>query len=141
MTSQSRAAVGAEAADVSYAGHAMTDREVDAVASHGALFVADSLSQIQRYGHARPGADIAVRINCAIAAGFHPHVQAGGVDSKFGIHPPQLPEALALAERYHLSVIGLHTHLGSDLLDHRAHLEALDRLLELERGTVRTSIR
>jgi diaminopimelate decarboxylase len=125
-----KAGCGPEA--VSYLGVSVSDADLDAVVTAGAFFTADSLSQLERYAdRCPPGTEIGLRINCDVAAGFHAHVQAGAWDAKFGLHPAQLPAALHRAAERGLRVTGLHSHVGSDILDPQPHLELLRRLLEL----------
>ena len=50
---------------------------------------------------------------------------------KFGVHPEQLDDAVALAQRRGLAVRGLHTHLGSDIYSLQPFLQALEVLLSL----------
>lgn len=126
-------AAGIQPARVSYAGHSMADRELDVVAEEGVFFIADSLSQLDRYGQRRPLAAVGLRVNVGVSAGFHPHVAAGAHTSKFGIHPSQLSEAKAIAATHGLRITCLHTHIGSELLDDGPHLAALHILLDLSR--------
>jgi diaminopimelate decarboxylase len=127
------AAAGHPPNEVSYVGFGTNDAELDTVAASGAFFTADSLSEIERYGQRRPGASIGLRINSGVAVGFHAHVQASARTAKFGLHPPQLADALRLTERYDLTVTGLHGHIGSDILDPEPHLDLLSLLVELSR--------
>jgi diaminopimelate decarboxylase len=71
---------------------------------------------------------IGLRVNPAIAAGFHAHVMAGAADGKFGIALDDVLAAAGEARRLGLDVQGLHAHLGSDVLDAQPH-EQLVRLL------------
>jgi diaminopimelate decarboxylase len=124
---------GVPADRVSYVGCSASDADLRAVRDAGVFFTADSLSQLERFGalHAPAGAEIGLRVNVDVAAGFHGHVQAGAWDAKFGLATRQLREALRVAAGHRLRVVGLHSHVGSDILDPQAHLTLLDRLLEL----------
>lgn len=123
------AVAGYEDAEIGYVGFSMTDAEIERVARSGALFIADSLSQVRRIGEGSPGRTIGLRVNCDVRAGFHPHVQAGDRRSKFGVQPHQVPEVLALAAGYGLRIAAVHSHIGSDILDVSPHLELLEKLL------------
>lgn len=122
---------GFEPGDIVYASSAMSTDELQRVAEAGVLFSADSLSQVERYGRIAAGAAISLRINPAIRAGFHEATEAGARDSKFGIHPECLAEAIELCRRRGLSVVALHGHVGSGLLDDVPHVALLDTLLRL----------
>ena len=116
--------------DISYTGFGLTERELRAASSAGAL-VLDSLEDINLaidLGVARP---IGLRINPEIAAGFHVHVQAGAPEAKFGLGVEEVDEALSMARAGGLAVDGLHCHVGSDVLDVAVHTSALDVLAEL----------
>jgi diaminopimelate decarboxylase len=124
---------GALGTDVGYVGVGVSDADLDAVVASGAFFVADSLAQVDRYADRCDGrgTEIGLRVNCDVAAGFHAHVQAGAWDAKFGLQPPQLADALVRAAARGLRVVGLHSHIGSDILTPEPHLTLLSRLLEL----------
>ncbi len=125
------AAAGFSGPEISYAGHGMSHEEIAGVVRSGSFFVADSLSQVERIGMQDPGRAIALRVNCGVGAGFHPDVQAGSAGSKFGLPLDQLDEALTLAAGANLRVVGLHTHVGSDVLEPEPHIDALTALVEL----------
>lgn len=124
-------AAGFSSDQVSYACCSATDNELRAIHDWGALFIANSLSQLARYAHIGSSRPIGLRVNCGVEAGFHPHVRSGGPESKFGLHLHQVPEAIEVAGRLGLCVAGLHTHLGSDIMECRPHLSALEQLVEL----------
>lgn len=122
---------GANMREVSYLGVGCSDSDLDAVVEAGAFFIADSIDQIQRYGQREDArSDIGIRVNCNVADGFHGHSLAGAWDTKFGVHLPDLPAALDVAARNGFEVVGLHTHLGSEVLRPDAYLQTLQVLLE-----------
>ncbi len=121
--------------DVGFVGVSLSADDVTAAAEAGCTFTADSIEQLRRYA-AYPGrrrSDVGLRLNPDVAAGFHPHVQAGAWVSKFGLHPQQLRDALDEAAGLGLTVTGVHAHIGSDILEAAPHLQVLCRLLELTR--------
>jgi len=91
----------------------------------------DSLSQFERYARLGGKGKVGVRLNSGVEAGYHPHFTSGGSTDKFGIHPGQLQEALELAQAYGLSIVGLHSNLGSDILEVEPFVDALQVVLEL----------
>lgn len=107
----------------------LSAKELEAVARHGAFFIADSLSQVERYGCLAPGRSIGIRVHTHIEAGFHPHVRTGGSGGKFGLLPGEIKEAIALAHSRDLEVTCLHTHIGSDILEPSGLIDALERLI------------
>jgi diaminopimelate decarboxylase len=113
--------------------------ELRFVIDSGVVVNLDSLGQLRHYGdwysapHQRgcsPGAAVSIRINGGIGAGYHPHVITGGPDSKFGIDVSQLDEAKALAEKVHLRNVGVHQHIGSNVLDAALLVEAMKTALD-----------
>lgn len=90
----------------------------------------DSLGQIEKYGQLNPGGKISIRINQGIGAGHHSHVITGGPKSKFGIHFSQIEEAKQLATKFNLTIIGIHQHIGSNILDTEIFMQAFAALLD-----------
>ncbi len=98
-----------------------------AVHDYGAMINIDSLTQLERYGTMYPGTECSVRINPEVGAGGHEHVVTGGPNVKFGIMHDLLPRVLEIAKRHDLKVVGAHMHVGSNILDHRPFVEAMDK--------------
>ncbi|OGG38819.1 diaminopimelate decarboxylase [Candidatus Jorgensenbacteria bacterium GWA1_49_17] len=90
----------------------------------------DSLTQVEMFGRNFPGRDISVRLNQGIGAGHHAHVITGGSDSKFGIDISHLSELRELAKKYGLRVIGLHQHIGSNILEIPIFIKAMEKLCD-----------
>lgn len=136
-------AAGYAGSEVTYTGYSMSDRELQEVARFGCCFVADSLSQVERMARMGSVDEVALRVNFGIARGFHPHVQFGARDSKFGIHDAYLADAVRRTRAYGLTVVGVHSHAGSDLLDPQDHMDLLGALVSvvLETPELRDSIR
>jgi diaminopimelate decarboxylase len=72
-----------------------------------------SLSQIERIGASRPKARIGLRINPGLGSGDHMKKNVGGPMSSFGIWHTLMGKAKAIVSRYSLTVIKIHTHIGS----------------------------
>lgn len=104
--------------------------EMAFVISKGILMNLDSLTQIKRYGELNPGGKISLRINQGIGAGGHAHIITGGPESKFGIDITQIVQAKKLAAKYNLQIIGIHQHIGSNILDEKIFLKAVTTLLK-----------
>ncbi len=77
-------------------------------------------------------ADIALRVNPDVDAKTHPYISTGLKQNKFGVD-------LVTAERLYreaaqmggLRIVGIASHIGSQLLDVSPYLDALDRVLAL----------
>lgn len=112
-----------------YTGYAVSDKELGFILEHNLSLNVDSLSQLTRYAKLGGRGKIGIRINTGVRAGFHIHVTSATPTSKFGLHLTQLDEAKSLAAAHGLTIAGLHTHLGSDILQDEPFLKALDVLL------------
>ena len=118
--------------DMSFTGSGLGDSEIAYIAARpGIGFVADSISQIERFTAICPGRPFALRVNPGIDAGFHPAVRAGTSESRFGLAPTDIPRAIRLARASKASIAGLHGHLGSDIFHAAPFIQLADTLLEL----------
>lgn len=125
------AAAGLRGDDISLATVSLDAETIAAAVDLDAFAVVDSLTQIERWAVSGGRRDIGVRVAAGITAGFHPLVQAGAPGAKFGVAIDDVPEAVRRASGAGLRVVGLHGHLGSDLMDAAPHLALLDLLLDL----------
>jgi diaminopimelate decarboxylase len=115
-------------ADVSYTGFGATDAEFQLAAQGAGAIVVDSIGELERLAELGTVYQVGLRVNPGITAGFHPHVTAGDTGAKFGIPRQEALAAAELCPALGLELVGLHAHLGSDILDPRSHV-ALLRLL------------
>ncbi|MEW5766432.1 MAG: diaminopimelate decarboxylase [bacterium] len=77
-------------------------------------------------------ARIALRVNPDIDPGTHPYIATGLAESKFGVHIIQAGEVYQLAsELNHIEIIGIHTHIGSQITESAPFVEALKKLTDL----------
>ena len=88
-----------------------------------------SLASLEKYGERYPHTKVSVRINPGIGAGHHAHCITGGPDSKFGIYHDQIDSVLALANKYSLSLNGVHSHIGTGIFSAEPMLEAMEMIL------------
>ncbi len=66
---------------------------------------------------------IMVRVDPGRGHGHHRHVRTAGAQSKFGVVPEALPRVAHLAKRAGATVVGLHAHVGSGILQRETWLE------------------
>jgi diaminopimelate decarboxylase len=83
--------------------------------------VIDSLHELERLEHVAAEAgrrqEVLVRITPGVAGDTHHAISTGQADSKFGFGPDAAPEAIArIAAAPDLELVGLHFHIGSQLL-------------------------
>ncbi|MCK5628031.1 diaminopimelate decarboxylase [Candidatus Bathyarchaeota archaeon] len=93
----------------------------------------DSFSQLDRLLRLGVPNLLSVRINPEIGAGYHSHVITAGKDSKFGIWAKDAPRVYETAKKAGVSRFGIHMHVGSGILNVKAFVLALDRLLEISK--------
>lgn len=79
----------------------------------GVRYNACSLHQLEQFGKAIPGGSVSVRINPGLGSGSTNRTNTGGPASSFGIWHSYLNEVKSTAERYHVRITRLHTHIGS----------------------------
>jgi diaminopimelate decarboxylase len=91
---------------------------VDAGVGH---IVIDSLNELERLervvAEAGRRQEVLIRITPGVAGDTHQAISTGQADSKFGFAPAAAREAIArIADAPHLQLVGLHFHIGSQLL-------------------------
>ncbi len=121
---------GFKPSEILYTSGNISFEEQKEVMEKNVLMNLDSLTQIKRFGEIRPGGKISFRINQGIGAGWHAHTITGGPESKFGIDISQLREVLQLTKKYNLKIVGIHQHIGSNILDENIFMKAINKLLE-----------
>jgi diaminopimelate decarboxylase len=72
-----------------------------------------SIDMIAQYGERAPGREITLRVNPGFGHGHSQKTNTGGEQSKHGVWHEDVEDALALAARHGLRVVGVHAHIGS----------------------------
>lgn len=129
---------GIPASKMVFAGVGKTASEIDYALSEGVLAFnvesAGELDLIEQRTEAsgKREVGISLRVRPDVAVDTHHYISTGAEDSKFGMSSA---EALRLARRVanspHLKLRGLHVHIGSQLWQVGASLEAARRVLAL----------
>ena len=117
--------------DILFTGNNITDEEMDFAVEKGVLLNIDSLSRLEKFGKKYPGQQVYVRINPDVGAGHHDHCITGGPESKFGIWYSEVKEIKRIAMQNKLEIIGIHQHIGSQILEANKFLMAMDVLLRV----------
>jgi len=113
-------AAGFDPAHILLHGNAKSDRDIgDALAAGVGLIVIDNADDIDRLVRlGASGRRVLIRVNPAVPGLTHAAVDTGSEEAKFGVPLDQAP---ALIERVAgldgLELLGLHVHIGSQLLD------------------------
>lgn len=90
------------------------DREsLDLVVAENIRVNVGSPDMIRQLGQRAPGREITLRINPGFGHGHTQKTNTGGEQSKHGIWHEQVDDCVVMAEKYGLSVSGLHMHIGS----------------------------
>ena len=109
-------------------GNNKSGEELRAAAEAEVLFVVlDALDEPERAAAAGVRRAL-VRITPGIEADTHAAIRTAHHGSKFGLPPADALQAAATAREAGLEVVGVHLHIGSQLLDPRAGLETIDWL-------------
>jgi diaminopimelate decarboxylase len=121
---------GFTAAEISYTGTNISERDLDVIAPVGVHVNLDLLSQIARFGRRCPGRRIGLRVNPrgGVMRGHAESLYSRARPTKFGIYEEDLDVALETAARHGLTVDTLHVHLANGMLD--SELPAFDAALE-----------
>jgi diaminopimelate decarboxylase len=121
---------GFREADISFTGHAVSERDLDLLAAHPGVHVnCDAISTIRRLGRRCPGRVIGIRLNPGLGAGYNDRLRyAGAKPTKFGVYPDRFEEAIAAARDANMAVDTLHFHVGSGYQGDA--LDVLDQVLE-----------
>lgn len=120
-----------------YAGVGKTEEEIRfALKSRILMFnveSGDELEEINRVaGLMRVKAPVALRVNPDIDPQTHPYISTGLKTHKFGIPIEEAFEYYSLATRLkHVSIMGVHKHIGSQLTKVSPFVDALTRVLVL----------
>lgn len=130
---------GADPAHVEYQGNNKSAQELRAAVSHGVgQIVIDSAIEVERLAEVAEGLgvtqDVMIRVNTGVHAGTHDYLATAREDQKFGVARVDIPALAAqIARQPHLRLIGLHSHIGSQIVAPDGFVEATTRVLELYR--------
>jgi diaminopimelate decarboxylase len=110
---------GFTAAEISFTGTNVSERDLDVIGPAGVHVNLDLLSQIERYGRRCPGRTIGLRVNPrgGVMRGHAESLYSGSRPTKFGIYEEDLGAALDAARRHGLVIDTLHVHLANGILD------------------------
>ncbi len=83
----------------------------------GVQVTIDSLHALIEWGEMFRDREIFVRVDTGVGAGHHHHVRTAGAHAKFGVPLAELERLMREAQRHHAKVVGLHSHVGSGILE------------------------
>ena len=130
-------AAGFPPESIVFAGVGKADWEIDlALKEQIYCFNVESLPELevidQRAGDAGVKAGVALRVNPNVGAHTHANITTGLAENKFGINMEFLDEFIYLIPNLkHIEFIGLHFHIGSQILDLNDFAALCNRINEL----------
>jgi len=83
----------------------------------GLQLTLDSLYPLQMWPQLFEGSKLFIRLDPGKGRGHHEHVKTAGIYSKFGVPLFEMDELQQLASAANATIIGLHAHTGSGILD------------------------
>ncbi|MBZ0274680.1 MAG: diaminopimelate decarboxylase, partial [Anaerolineae bacterium] len=129
---------GANPADIVFAGVGKTPNELGYALERGIGWVnVENTGEIHLINQIiaaldRSPARVALRFNPDITANTHPHIATGHGGAKFGLTAETIRGILARRGDYpHVSIEGIHLHIGSQLHDTAATCKAVEAALKL----------
>jgi diaminopimelate decarboxylase len=129
-------AAGFEPEHILLHGNAKSDRDIgDALAAGVGLIVIDGADDVDRLERlATQPRRVLLRVNPAVPGETHAAMDTGSPESKFGVALEQAPALLErIAAAAQLELLGLHVHIGSQLLDLGGFGRAAEALAALGR--------
>ncbi|WP_029523153.1 diaminopimelate decarboxylase [Persephonella sp. KM09-Lau-8] len=120
-----------------YAGVGKTDNELIQAIDAGILsFNVESLMELdvlnELAGKLGKKANVSIRINPDVDPKTHPYISTGMKKSKFGIDMEDAEEAFLKANKLpNLNLVGIHCHIGSQIMDVSPYKEAVEKTVEL----------
>jgi diaminopimelate decarboxylase len=116
-----------------FTGNNVTTQELKYALDAGVRMNLDSVSMMERLAEL-PGAEgtkISFRVNPMVGAGHHDHCITGGELSKFGIMEHEAVEVYQKAQDLGFKPVGIHTHIGSGILDPEPFKLAVEVLMDV----------
>jgi len=91
----------------------------------------DNLYPLEHWADLFAGKQVFIRIDTGQGYGHHKHVVTSGNSSKFGIPISEIKRLRQLVSRHNITVLGLHAHSGSGILNPQAWKGVSTQLIEL----------
>jgi diaminopimelate decarboxylase len=136
---------GIPGAELGLHGNNKSDAEIDAALEHGVgRIIVDSLVEVERVSALAAArgvvAPVMVRVTTGVHAGGHEYISTAHEDQKFGlsvnagadgVDSPAMTALLRILELPSLHLLGIHSHIGSQILDAAGFAAAARAVLSL----------
>ena len=129
---------GVPASKIVFAGVGKTDKEIALALDAGIFcFNVESIPELEAIEALAAGrgvnVDVAIRVNPNVGAHTHSNITTGLAENKFGVNYEQLDEVIDKIEGLeHITLIGLHFHIGSQILVMDDFIALCGRINELQ---------
>jgi diaminopimelate decarboxylase len=125
--------LGFSADRILFTGNNIKNDEMKYVFDEDVILNIDSMSALRRLAEVtKPdGQKISFRVNPMVEAGHHEHCITGGVMAKFGIMETEAVEAYKLAKELGFNPVGMHSHIGSGILDPEPFKVAIESTMDI----------
>ncbi len=133
MEAQLALEVGFPSERILFTGNNVGLNELEYCLEHNIPINIESLTLLEKYGEKYPGTEVSVRINPGVGSGHHAHCITGGPQSKFGVYHDRLKTIQEIVRKYDLSLIGIHSHIGTGILEPEPMIEAVEMVLSIAR--------
>ena len=121
---------------ITFDGPGKTDSEIDlALRTKIKAIVVESLQELEVIRQQAIALDIMapvyIRINPHVDAKTHPYISTGLLENKFGIDIDQVFDLIKTYQSPSLDIIGLHSHIGSQITELEPFIEAAESIKHL----------
>lgn len=129
---------GVPASKVVFAGVGKTDKEIALALDAGIFcFNVESIPELEAIealaAQRGVNVDVAIRVNPNVGAHTHSNITTGLAENKFGVNYEQLDEVIdKIGGLEHITLIGLHFHIGSQILVMDDFIALCGRINELQ---------
>lgn len=109
----------------------LNDADFDYIIKSRVIFNVDSLGQLEKYGKLNPSSRVGLRINpLNIILSDNKNVFIGP-NCRLGILETEIDKAFRIAEKYDLSLNGVHVYLGTNLMDINFFKNGIEEILRI----------
>jgi len=128
--------LGVKPSQIIYTGNMFTNEDLRCAVENDIIINLDSISQVFRLAKIYDELDkekniISFRINPELGAGHHSHTITAGRNVKFGILEEQVVLAYKTAIQLGFKQFGIHTHIGSGILNMSDYEKPMEKYLEI----------
>lgn len=101
--------------------------------AQGIQVTLDNLYPLQAWPEIFDGQRLFIRVDPGEGQGHHEKVRTAGVQSKFGMSRSEMDELVQLTEKANATIVGIHAHSGSGILDPGNWKTIADELVKVAR--------